>query len=254
MPSLDGRIALVTGGASGIGLASARALSAAGASVVIADKDGDGAQVAAESINHAGGSAVSFQADVSSLVHVRAMVDFVEKTYGRLHVFFSNAGIGGAKGFDVTEEEFDQVFNINLKSHFFATNYALPLMRLCAPNASIIYTSSVRGVRASPETPLYCMSKATILMMARTFALHLGPSGIRANALCVGAVDTAFPRNWMGISEADHLALRTQSAAKIPVGRIGQPEEIASLVTFLASDQSLFLTGATIPIDGGSTA
>ena len=254
MAGLEGRVALITGGASGIGLASARALAAEGASVVIADINADAGEAVAESIRSAGGNAAAIQTDVSSLPQLRAMVDFVEKTHGRLNIFFSNAGVGGSKGFDVTEDDFDEVFDVNVKSHFFATKYAIPLLKLCAPHASIIYTSSVRGVQANEGTPLYCMSKSTIFMMSRTFAKHLGPSGIRVNALCVGAVHTDFPRNWMGLTEVEHKAMSKNSAAKIPLGRVSEPSEIASLVAFLASDQSMFLTGASIPIDGGVTA
>jgi len=254
MGCLEGRIALVTGGAAGIGFASAQALAAEGAAIVIADRNAAGAEAAAASIRASGGMADSFCVDVSSLPQLRALMDFVGTRHGRLNLLFSNAGVGGACGFDVSEAEFDEAFDINVKSHFFATNYAIPLLRLCAPRAAIVYTSSVRGLRASDATPLYCMSKSAILMVARTFALHLGPSGIRANALCVGAVDTEFPRAWMSLTEEQLVDLRARSAAKIPIGRIAQPSEIASLVVFLASDQSSFLTGAAIPIDGGATA
>ncbi len=252
--NLEGKIALVSGGASGMGLASARALAQEGASVVISDRDGAAAERAAAAIRESGGSAKPFKADVSSLAELRAMIDFVRDTHGRLNVFFSNAGIGGARGFDVSEEAFDEAFDVNLKSHFFATSYALPLLKTAAPKASVIFTSSVRGLRASGDTPLYCMSKAAIVMMARCMALQFAESGVRVNTICPGAVDTDFPRNWMGLSEEQHQAMRKNSVAKIPLKRIGQPEDVASLVCFLASDQSSFLTGTAIPIDGGGTA
>lgn len=254
MGSLTTKVALISGGASGMGLASAMALSREGASVVISDRDGDAAARAAETIKASGGTATSFRADVSSLSDLRAMADFVATTHGRLNVFFSNAGIGGARGFDVSEEEFDEVFDINLKSHFFAASFLVPLMRPCAPSASIIFTSSVRGLRGSADTPLYCMSKAALIMLGRSMALNLAGSGIRVNTICPGAVDTAFPRIWMGMSEEEHAALQKRSVEKIPLKRIAQPEEIASLVCFLASDGSSFLTGTAIPVDGGGTA
>ena len=237
-----------------MGLAAARGLASQGAAVVIADIDGDAADAAAKAIVEEGGVADALQTDVGSNAALRAMAEFVDRRHGRLNIFFSNAGLGGARGFNVTEADFDDVFNINVKSHFFATNYVVPLMRTCAPHASIIYTSSIRGVRANADTPLYCMSKSTLLMMARTFALELGPAGIRVNALSVGAVHTAFPRKWMGLTEEEHKAVSSNSAARIPLGHFAEPADIAAMVQFLASDASRFVTGTTIPIDGGATA
>lgn len=254
MSRLANRVALVTGGAGGIGLASARALAAEGASIVIADKNADAAAQAAESLRVTGADVVSYTVDVAELTELKALFDFIGRTFGRLHIFFSNAGIGGAHGFDVTPEQFDQVFDVNLKSAFFATHYALPLLRPCAPHASIIYMSSVRGLHARGKNPLYSMSKAGIIMMARLFARHLGPEGIRANVLCPGGVQTAFPRDWLGLSEDEYKVLLEKSAADVPLGRIAQPEDIAALVVFLASDQSAYLTGLAIPVDGGTMA
>lgn len=254
MTSMKDRIALVTGGAAGMGLASAKALAEEGAIVIVADRNGDAAQRAVAAINASGGIAVAQETDVSSLDQLRALFNFVEKEFGRLNVFFSNAGIGGANGFDVTEDQFDQVFDVNLKSHFFGTRYAVPLMKACAPHASIIYTSSIRGFRAHEGTPLYCMSKAGILMLARSAARWLGPDRIRVNAICPGGVETAFPQEWLGLSDEQFLAIQQKSASAVPLGRIGQPDEVAALVKFLASDQSLYVTGTAMTIDGGSSA
>lgn len=248
------RIALVTGGAAGIGLASAEALAEEGATVIIADRNEDAAKKAADMIRARGGNALARRTDVSSLQEIRALFDYVEKAFGRLHIFFSNAGLGGANGFDVTEEEFDAVFDVNLKSHFFSTRYAVPLMAGCAPHASIIYTASIRGFRAHEGTPLYCMSKAGLLMLTRAAARWLGPQRIRVNAICPGGVETAFPQEWLGLDDEQFAALQQKSASSVPLGRIGQPNEVASLVKFLASDQSLYMTGSTLPLDGGSSA
>jgi NAD(P)-dependent dehydrogenase (short-subunit alcohol dehydrogenase family) len=252
MRGLDNRVALVTGGAAGMGLASAKALAAEGASVIVADINAEAADRAARSITESGGIATAYQVDVSSLSSLRALFTFVETTFGRLHVFFSNAGIGGAQGFDVTEKQFDEVFDTNLKSHFFATNLAVPLMRNCAPHASIIYMSSIRGLQSRGQTPLYSISKAGIIMMARLFARNLGPEGIRANTICPGGVETAFPRDWLGLSQEEYKLVLEKSASDIPLRRVAQPGDIASLVTFLASDQSAYLTGLAIPVDGGT--
>ena len=254
MNNLKDQIVLITGGAAGIGLASAKMLAEEGATVIIADQNGERAIEAATKLKALGGRGVARHVDVSSLEQLRALFDFIGKEFGRLNVFFSNAGIGGANGFEVTEEQFDQVFNLNVKSHFFATAYAVPLMKACAPHASIIFMSSVRGFRASEATPLYCMSKSGILMLTRSAARWLGPDRIRVNAICPGGVETAFPQEWFGLTNEQLQTLQQQSASKIPLGRIGQPEEVAALVKFLASDQSIYITGTTISIDGGSSA
>jgi NAD(P)-dependent dehydrogenase (short-subunit alcohol dehydrogenase family) len=254
MLDLQDRVALVIGGAGGMGLASSRALAANGAQVVIADRDGDAAEQAATAIREDGGQATSFQVDVSSTAQLRAAFDFVATTHGKLNILFSNAGMTGPNRYDVTEEQFDEVFNVNLKSHWFATNYAAPLMRPCAPHASIIYMSSGAGLRAGGRSPLYSVSKAAILMLARSFARELGPDGIRVNALAPGHVRTDFPRKWLGIGDADYQALVEARNQGIPLRRIAEPEDVAGVVLFLASDLSSYLTGLAIPVDGGLTA
>lgn len=254
MTSMTDWVALVTGGAAGMGLASAHGLAEEGATVIVADRNGDAAEAAAAAIVARGGRAVARRTDVSSLDQLKSLFAFIEAEFGRLNVFFSNAGLGGANGFDVTEEQFDQVFDVNLKSHFFATNYAVPLMKPCAPHASIIYTSSIRGFRAHEGTPLYCMSKAGILMLARSAARWLGPAGIRVNAICPGGVETAFPQEWLGLSDEQFQALQQKSASAVPLGRVGQPQEAAALVKFLASDQSMYITGTNMTMDGGGSA
>lgn len=254
MTSMTDWVALVTGGAAGMGLASAHVLAEEGATIIVADRNGDAAEAAAAAIVARGGRAVARRTDVSSLDQLKSLFAFIEAEFGRLNVFFSNAGLGGANGFDVTEEQFDQVFDVNLKSHFFATNYAVPLMKPCAPHASIIYTSSIRGFRAHEGTPLYCMSKAGILMLARSAARWLGPAGIRVNAICPGGVETAFPQEWLGLSDEQFQALQQKSASAVPLGRVGQPQEAAALVKFLASDQSMYITGTNMTMDGGGSA
>ena len=251
---LADRVALVIGGAAGMGLASSRALAADGATVVIADRDFEAAESAASDIRTSGGQAVAHRVDAGSLDALAALFDFVGTRYGRLNVLFSNVGITGPDGFDVTEAQFDEAFNINLKSHFFATKFAVPLMRPCASRASIIYMSSAGALRAAGRSPLYNLSKASILMMMRTFARNLGPEGIRVNALCPGHVETDFPRRWLGLDEDEYQARIRKRGETIPLRRVGQPEDVANVVAFLASDKSSYLTGLSIPIDGGETA
>ena len=208
---------------------------------------------AAEEVNAEGGEAISYEVDGSSVAQLKAMFLFIEKMYARLNVLFSNIGSRGANGYDLTEAQFDEVIDINVKSHFFATHYAVPLMKLCAPHASIIYMSSAGAFKAGGGSPLYNISKACIPMMARALARELGPARIRVNSLCPGAVETAFPR-WSTFTEEGRKAMLESVGQRVPLGRIGQPEDVAGVVAFLASDQSMFVTGVSIPIDGGVLA
>lgn len=254
---LDGRIALITGAGSGIGLASARAFAAEGARVVIADRDAEAAGAAASAIRSDGGEAVAFAVDVGSVGELRGLFDFIATTYGRLNVLFSHAGIQGPLGLDVSEEEFDQVMNINLKSHFFATQLAAPLLSAAAPHASVIYTSSTSGLRAGTLSPLYSTTKAAIIMLARSMARQLGSERIRVNAICPGPVETPFSREYARMAgrddEAYERGLRA-SGQSIPLGRVAQADDVVGATVFLASDRSMYLSGVAIPVDGGLTA
>jgi len=251
---LANRVALVLGGAGGMGLAACRALAAEGASVIVADRDGERAEQAARQLLDEGRIARAYEVDAASLPALRALFDEIDSTYGRLNILFSNAGMTGPDGFDPTEAEFDAVFDLNLKSAFYATSYATPLLKAAAPQASVIYMSSAAGLRTGGRSPLYSISKAGLLMLMRNFARALAPSGVRANALCPGYVDTDFPRRWTGKVGAEYEALVEASRQKIPLGRVAQPEDVANVVTFLASDRSSYLTGLSISVDGGVMA
>ena len=256
---LEGRVAVITAGASGMGLASARLFAAEGAAVVVADLDAEAAAAAAKQITDDGGEALAFPADVSSVDQLTALFDTVRSTFGRLNVLFNHAGIPGPKGLDITEEEFDRTVAINLKSQFFATKLARPLLEASAPHASIIYTSSTSGLVASPSSPIYGMTKGGTLILMRSVARQLGPAGIRANAICPGPTDTPMLRVFTdpqraGLSEEDYAAQLDIRAKNIPLRRAGQAADIASVALFLASDDSAFVTGVTIPVDGGMLA
>ncbi|NKJ00955.1 SDR family oxidoreductase [Novosphingobium sp. SG707] len=254
---LENRIALVTGGASGIGLASAKTFAAAGAAVIIVDRDGDAAHEAAAAITASGATAHARAVDVSDIGALRALFDWVDGAYGKLHILLNHAGMQGPIGLDISEDQFDQVIAVNLKSQFFATNFAAPLLRASAGAGSIIYTSSTAAIRASERSPLYGTCKAGTLMLMRSVARRLGPEGIRANALCPGPVDTPFSRDFAissGLDEAMIEATLTARARSIPLGRLAQPDEVASVALFLASDRSAFVNGIAIPVDGGMTA
>jgi NAD(P)-dependent dehydrogenase (short-subunit alcohol dehydrogenase family) len=236
-----------------MGLASARALAAAGHIVIITDRDGEAAKRAAEAVNAQGGEAIAYEIDGSSVAQLKTMFLFIEKRYARLNVLFSNIGMRGPLGLDMTEAQFDEVIDVNIKSHFFAAHYAVALMKLCAPHASIILMASAGSLKAGGRAPLYNISKAAIPMMARSLARELGPAGIRVNAVCPGSIETGFPR-WSTFTPEGRKAMIEEIKQNIPLGRIGQPDDVASVVAFLASDQSMFMTGASIPIDGGDLA
>lgn len=257
MNVLKDRVALVTGGSAGVGLACAQAFADEGATVIIAARNIDNAERAANGVRATGGKATAYKVDVSSVAELRSMFDFIGKTYGKLNVLFNHAGVQGPIGLDITEEQFDQTVNTNLKSQFFATTFALPLLRACAPQASIIYTSSTAGARAGKLSPLYGTCKAGTIMLTRSVALMLGPEHIRANAIILGPAETAFSRGYAtmaGLDDTKFKAVTAQIDKTIPLGHIAQPEDVAGTVLFLASDQSAYITGTAIPVDGGLLA
>lgn len=252
MGKLETKVALVIGGAGGMGRAACETLVMQGARVVVADINGEAAAQVADALNGERVAAVSYTVDASSVDEMEELVGFVERQFGRLDVLFCNAGMHGPDTFDISEQHFEKMIALNVKGSFFLTNRAAPLLEKDG-GGSIIYMSSIAGLSASEKNPLYCITKNAILMMMRSFARHLGPRGIRANAICPGHVQTDFPRRWSGLEEGDYLALIEKMGAQLPMGRVGQPADIAELVCFLASDQSKYLTGLTIPVDGGRT-
>jgi 3-oxoacyl-[acyl-carrier protein] reductase len=254
MLHLEGDVVLVTGGASGMGLASSQALAAEGAVVIVADVDGAAAELAALGIRNDGGQAIAYRVDVSSVAELAEMFDWVRRTQGHLNVFFSHAGIQGPMGLEFSESQFDHAIAVNLKSHFFGTQHALALLRESAPHASIIYTSSAAGLRACPASPVYGATKAGLVNLMRSMAVLLGPEGIRANAICPGGIDTQFSQSFIAESGHDPAEQIARHERSIPLRRIGQPLDIAPVVVFLASEQSRYITGTWIPVDGGLTA
>jgi NAD(P)-dependent dehydrogenase (short-subunit alcohol dehydrogenase family) len=256
---LEGRVAVITAGASGMGLAASRLFAQEGASVVVADLDQAAADAAVATIAEEGGKAWAFQVDVSSVERLRELFAFVDEQFGTLHVLFNHAGVPGPKGLDITEEQFDRTVAINQKSQFFATQLARPLLERAAPHASIIYTSSISGLQAAPSSPVYGMTKGGTQMLMRSVAKMLGPVGIRANVIAPGPTDTPMLRVFTdpdrtGLGEEDYAQQLDARAKAIPLRRAGQPDDVARAALFLACDDSAFVTGVTIPVDGGMVA
>jgi NAD(P)-dependent dehydrogenase (short-subunit alcohol dehydrogenase family) len=249
---LDGKVALITGAASGIGLETARRFATEGASVVCADLDGDGAERTAAELTEAGGRATGLAADVSSAADAERMVAVAEETYGALHVAFNNAGIMlGADGDAESTEEsvWDTTMAVNLKGVFLGCKHQIPAMRR-AGGGSIINTASFVALMGAATPQLaYTASKGGVLAMTRELAVIHARENIRVNALCPGPLRTELLMKFLDTDEKKQRRL-----VHIPMGRFGEAKEMADAALFLASDESSFTTGTEFVIDGGITA
>ena len=245
---LQDRVALVTGGGSGIGRATAELFAREGSRVVVADLNGPAASQVAEQIQSNGGEAISIQADVSKAKDAEEMVTYTIASYGQIDILFNSAGIIGREAYlwEATEEDFDQIISVNLKGVFLPCKYAIPHM-LERQSGVILSMSSLGGLVARRANSLYNASKAGVVLITRVLAKELAPYGIRAN--CIAPITTDTP-----LLDAWPLEARAASASHIPLGRIIQPEEIAAAALFLASDDSAMITGIPLVIDGGYTA
>ncbi|MBJ7340244.1 SDR family oxidoreductase [Mycolicibacterium sp.] len=244
MGSLDGKNALVTGGTAGIGLASARALAEAGAHVFLTGRNQSTIDAAVASI---GPSATGIRSDVSDPAQLDAVVDAVAAHGGGLDVVFTNAGGGEfATLEDVTAEHFDDTFNRNVAGTLFTVQKALPLLNR---GASIILSGSTSASKGIPSFGVYAASKAAVRSLGRTWAAELADRGIRVNTLVPGPVETP---GLIGLAPSGgEKELLESLTADVTLGRIGQPEEIAAAVVFLASPASSFMTGSEMFVDGG---
>lgn len=244
-----GKLALVTGGSFGIGRATAIAFARAGAQVVIADIESNSDTLRA--IKQAGGDPLFMQCDVSKPDQVQTMVQEIVKKFGRLDLAFNNAGIEGDNGplQECTLENWDRVMNVNLKSIFLCMKAQIPLMR-SQGSGVIVNCASVAGMMGFINLPAYVASKHGVIGLTRAAALENAKQGIRINAICPGVIKTPMVER---VTKGDP-ALEASYTAMEPVGRMGQPEEIAAAVLWLCSPESGFVTGAAIPVDGGMTA
>jgi NAD(P)-dependent dehydrogenase (short-subunit alcohol dehydrogenase family) len=251
-PRLAGRVALVTAAGSGMGQASARLFAEHGAHVIVTDLSEQAAQGTAESILREGGAASAWQLDVTDLDAMAQTIRRVEQEHGVLHVLFNHAGMPGAVGLEISEAEFDTAVAVNLKSGFFMTSLAAPLLRKADGKGSVIFTSSIAGIIGSHLSVVYSAVKGGIVLMVKALALNLAHDSIRVNAICPGPIDTPMmPEFFAGQPGKSAEELVEQMLASIPLHRAGRPEEIASAALFLASDDSSFVTGIAMPVDGG---
>jgi NAD(P)-dependent dehydrogenase (short-subunit alcohol dehydrogenase family) len=245
MPKLDGKVALVTGGTSGIGLAAATALAEEGAYVYIT---GRRERELATAVQEIGSNATGVRGDVSNVDDLDRLFARIRDERGRLDILFANAGIAkyAALG-DITEELFDSLFDVNVKGVLFTTQKALPLM---SEGASIILNASVVASKGLPSNSVYSATKASIRSFARTWTRDLKDRRIRVNAISPGTIDTPGLNELLASAEAGEER-RKMVASAIPLGRFGRPDEIAKAVVFLASDESSYIAGAEIFVDGG---
>jgi NAD(P)-dependent dehydrogenase (short-subunit alcohol dehydrogenase family) len=241
---LAGKVAVITGAGSGMGAAFAKLYVAEGAKVVAADISGNQDKVAQE----LGASCVGVRADVSKTADVQAMLNTAVSKFGRLDILCNNAGIDGALGLtgEYKEEDFDLIWSINGRAVFLGMRYAIPLM-LKTGGGSIVNTASMASMVAFPQMVAYCAAKGAVLQMTKTTAAEYASQGIRVNAICPGVIRTAItahlPKEYI-----DAVAKAT------PMGRIAEASEVAQLAVFLGSNESSFITGTSVLIDGGYTA
>ena len=253
MYDLEGKVAIVTGGASGIGKASALLLADAGARLAVVDIDNQGGQDVTRQIKGGGGEAIYVPCDVTNASDCQRAVDSTIAEFGGLDVLFNNAGIiRRASVIDTTEAEWDHVMAVNVKSIFLLSKYAIPYM-VNAGGGVIINTSSGWGLVGGNKAVSYCASKGAVVNMTRAMAIDHGSQNIRVNCICPGDTDTPMLRNEARqLGQDDELFL--SEAADRPLKRIGTPEDIARTVLYLASETSSFVTGAVIVVDGGGLA
>jgi NAD(P)-dependent dehydrogenase (short-subunit alcohol dehydrogenase family) len=248
---LGGKVAIITGAGSGIGKATALLFAHEGAKVVAADINEDAAAAVAAEIIERGGMARAVKADVSQEADARAMVEATVAAFGRLDVLFNNAGIEGEMARDTGDLPIDvwhKTIAVNLTGVFLCSHFAIPAM-LESGGGAIVNNASIAGLVGFGGIAAYCASKGGVVQLTRAAAIEYAASGIRVNCLCPGIIETPMMER-----AAPDQAARAAFAAMEPMGRFGQPEEVAALALFLASDDASFITGAVVPVDGGYVA
>lgn len=250
---LQGKVALISGGATGMGGASAKLFAAEGAKVAIVDRNLDAAQITVAEIVAAGGMAKAFEADVSKADEVQSAVAAAQKAFGPITVLFNHAGTIVIKPFlETTEEEWDWLHDVNVKSMFLMTKAVLPQM-IAAGGGAIVCTSSISAVLATPMEVLYDTTKGAVHMFARAIAVEFRDRNIRCNAVCPGFIRT--PHGLREVKELRALGVDvSDEAIAAQQGRIGEPEDVARAALYLASDDSAFVTGQQLFVDNGFSA
>lgn len=251
--ALASKVALITGGASGIGRATALLFAREGAAVAITDINEPGGQDAVSEITVAGGRAIYKKGDVTNATDCQRVVQRVVSELGGIHILFNSAGIiRRASVVELSEDDWDRVMAVNVKSVYLMSRQVIPVMEK-AGGGSIINVASGWGLTGGPRAAVYCASKGAVVLLTKAMAVDHGPQHIRVNCICPGDTDTAMLR-----SEAQQLGEPADrflaDAARRPLGRVGKPEEIAQAALYLASDAASFVTGTALVVDGGGLA
>lgn len=245
---LQDKVAVVTGGANGIGEACVRRFVAEGARVLVADRDAQGGEALAREL---GPAVVFVQGDVANRAFARETIGQCIERFGGVDVMLNNAGITHAAGFlELADEDFDRVLDVNLKSYFMFGQEAAKAMVARGQGGTILHMSSVNAILAIPDQVPYVVSKGAVNQLTRVMAIALAPEGIRVNAIGPGTIATELARKAVMGSEA----ARTRLLSRTPMKRLGEPDEVAKVAVFLASDDASYMTGQTVYPDGGRLA
>ncbi|NLK00170.1 MAG: SDR family oxidoreductase [Clostridia bacterium] len=247
---LKDKVAVITGGASGIGKAACLLFAEEGAKVVVSDLNREGAENTTRLITDKGGNAISVQVDVSQRDQVKRMVETATAEFGHIDVLYHNAGYPCTERFeDITEEKWNRTFDVNVKALFYAAQFVIPLMKKQGGGV-ILVTSSIAGIRPRPQYCAYSASKAAVTTLVKGIAVECGSYNIRANSLNPVMTETpmlpSFIFKGVGLEEG-----RKTFTSGIPLGRLAQPEDVARAAAWLASDEASFVTGISLPVDGG---
>lgn len=256
MDRFNEKVAIITGAAGGIGRATALRLAGEGASIAAVDLGGDALAETVAAVEEAGGRARAIAADVTSSDEVAGYVAETTDSFGRVDVLFNNAGIEGVVQplEEYPEEVFDQVLAVNVKGVWLGMKHVADAMRQSGGGV-IINTSSIAGLMGTPTLIAYGASKHAVVGMTKSAALELAPAGIRVNAVCPAPIETRMMRSIESLAMPDDPeAIKKTFSEGLPLGRYGEPEEVAALVAFLASDEATYITGGIYPIDGGRGA
>jgi len=251
-----GKVALITGGANGIGRATALGFARHGAKLVLVDRDAAAGEGAAGAIRQQGGEARFVAADVTKTSDVQAYVKAALDAYGRIDCFFNNAGIEGkvAPTAEYDEVVFDSVIGVNVKGVFLGLRHVLPVM-LAQKSGAVVNTASVAGLVGTPNMPAYVASKHAVIGLTKAASGEVARAGVRVNAVCPGPVDTRMIHDLARqLSPGDPNTIEQRYQAAMPTGRYTAPDEIANMVLFLCSDLAANITGAQFVVDGGRTA
>ena len=253
---LKDKVAIITAAGSGMGREGAILFAKEGAKVAVVDIDPKGGEETVKSITENGGEAFFEQLDVTDLPRLKKLIEDTFKKYGRLDIIWNHAGIPGAGGFGaISEKEFDEAMDINTKSAFFGAQYFAETVKETSKGGSIIFTSSVSGVRGSPMSPLYSACKGALGTLARSLAKLLGKYNIRVNVIAPGIAETPMRFQFLTRTPQDNYDDNLNMLLKqVAFGKLVDPKDVAYAALFFASDESAFVTGVTLPVDGGYVA